>query len=331
MSSNDERRHGRRRRLLLIGGSPSSGSTFLTRRLDEYANVTCLPETGLFVHGDRFDLPDPESQPTDIDLERRIPWIDTESKTAASLTVAPEALRAVAGPGPFDWQAFEEFIDLDETELVVEKTPENVFAFGAHLRSDPEARFVVTTRSVREVVPSLMRRGMDLVPSVLIWFAHSYETARLLESAPDRVLQTRYDDLTDEPCSATDRILAFVGFDSGSSETEDSRFRSELMMGQQGLANTSWTRSAFERRDRTSGPVPEMIGLRLEILLQTLAFETAEHGTLQPSDIEAALFDARPLGSRSLGPRRPVRLADEGLYVGTLATRHPVSLPEHLT
>lgn len=331
MNPNEGRRHGRRRRLLLIGGSPSSGSTLLTRRLDEYASVTCLPETGIFAHGDRFDLREPDSRSTEIDLERRIPWIDAESKTAASLEVAPEVLRVLAGSKPFDWQAFEQFIDLDEAALVVEKTPENVFAFGAHLRSDPEAKFVVTTRSVREVVPSLMRRGLDLVPSVLIWFAHSYETARLLESAPDRVLQTRYDDLTDGSASATDRILAFVGVDSGKSETADSRFRSELRIAQQGLANTSWIRSAFDGRGRTSGPVPEMIGLRLENLLRTVAFETAEHGTLQPSDIEAALFDARPLGSRSLGPRRPVRLADEGLYVGTLAARHPVSLPEHLT
>lgn len=331
MNSNEDRRHRRRRRLLLIGGSPSSGSTLLTRRLDDYANVTCLPETGLFVHGDRFDLREPDSRSTDTDLERRIPWIDTESKTAASLQVAPEVLRAVAGSEPFDWQAFEEFIDLDEADLVVEKTPENVFAFGAHLRSDPETRLVVTTRSVREVVPSLMRRGMDLVPSVLIWFAHSYETARLLESAPDRVLQTRYDELTDGSDSATDRILSFVGFDTRNSGTEDSRFRSELMMGQQGLANTSWTQSAFDGRDRKSGPAPEMIGLRLNTVLRTIAFETAEHGALQPSDIEAALFDARPLGSRSLGPRRPVRLADEGPYVGTFAARHPVSLPEHLT
>ena len=277
----------------LVGGMPSSGSTLLMRLLAERKGIACLPETGLFAHGGRlFGFDEPEADETDLGL--RVPWLDTAAKLREALGVSGERLERAMAEHSDPFALARSLFD-EPGCLLVEKTPENVFAFAAYLARDPEARVVVTTRSALGVTQSLMRRGFPMKEALLIWFAHGLAACELLRAHPDRVLHCSYATLTADPERAADRaadhLLAgrtFTGRCAGEHAALFERAYSELSM-------RAWTHSPLDPavpREETN-----YLGNRFRLLRDRMRCATADGGRVSARWVEAVLEGNAP------GPR----------------------------
>jgi|GEM_PF-1983583 len=307
--------------LLLIGGSPSTGSSLLVYRLSKYPGVTCLPETGLFVHGDLVagramtDMPD-------IDLGRQVPWLDFESKLTGAIDIDPTTIRETI-TGIRSSRALLRLVVQGPKNLIVEKTPENIFAFRTYLELAPENKVVVTLRKASEVVASLMRRGFQTGPALLIWFAHTYESARILQDFSGQAIACNYEDLAANPDKVARGILKVISPRTYRDLMPEScEFEKELQFSERMLANTAWSRSITEEAGHVA--TSEMIGLRLQNLLRTVGFMTAEHGIVRPLDLEESVLSGRSIVGIPETSQERVRPTQRGLLVDTLVRQFPM-------
>lgn len=282
--------------VLLIGATPSSGSSLLMTLLSESERMLCLPETGLFCHGEF--LIRAETVDDGFELRRRVPWIDTPEKTAQSLGWKVRFSSESGGGFQSAWQVLEHFLGIDDKRLVVEKCPENVFGFQALLASDPSSRVVVTWRELQGVCESLVARGVNLLEAVLIWFAHSYEIARLIERYRERVLFLPYPDLVSKKGAIVEEILAFAlraegsdGIGSEEPRQQDAADRSEelylLNIANWSLEDTSWSRRTSDAV--AASTVADVLGLEFEDLVRSTVFRTPEERLVSPSGLNEAL------------------------------------------
>jgi sulfotransferase family protein len=278
-------------RILLIGGSPSSGSSLLMSHLSKDLRVLCLPETGLFCHGHAFteDVP-----ATTDDLHHRVPWVETSTKLSQALG-GPMGSGGERNKARSPFAILSDHIDHDDTRIVVEKCPENIFAFDAYL-SDPSRKAVVTSRDLNSVCRSLTQRGFNMLEALLIWFAHSYESWTTLTKYPLQSFHCRYADLCAGPDSTVTRLLAFVGCDAlhrlEHPAAPTSADRGDQIHWLRELANwaledTAWTL-------RTTDPIENpglsgILGTQFDALVGTTMFATPEHSLVAPADLDQAL------------------------------------------
>ena len=183
--------------VFLIGGAPSSGSTLLVHMLNCRDSVLCLPETGLFVHAE--NLVETPIDAEKMHLPRRLPWVNTGHKVAQAIGLDPNAYDEEIKDYPTAFDMLRAHVDSDRTVYLIEKTPENIFAFYPYLTASSGNRVVLTTRDTVSVVQSLVRRGFTMAEALLVWFAHSYETARLIRDFAGQVYQCTYEQLTKNP------------------------------------------------------------------------------------------------------------------------------------
>lgn len=278
--------------LAIIGGMPSSGSTLLVELLSDRPDVLCLPETGLFSHGRNLvDLADDTDR---HDLTWSLPWLSTGTKIAQALGWNASEFDRMGERYTTTLELLDERIERNPGTLVVEKTPENVFALSRYLDGDPNRRAVVTSRDAPSVIQSLMRRDFGLAEAAIIWFAYAYHIAGLLEAYPDRLFHCRYRTLTAWPRQTVDLLMRFLNrpckpapSKSSGADTNRDRIRSMLSLSQWELTDTAWMRSP--RQPPTAEAPVDMIGLRLGLILDRGVFVTRGHGPVRAADLEVVL------------------------------------------
>ena len=331
--------------IFLIGGSPSSGSTLLVNLLNKHQDTLCLPETGLFVHGDnlvhRTIGTQEQEDKYELDLNSYLPWLSTEAKVSQAIGLNPGAYQKAIKDFPTSFDLLRAFVDPERKTFLVEKTPENVFAFYPYLADSPGNRVVLTIRDALSVTQSLFRRGFNTVESLLIWFGHSYETARLIRDFPSQVYQCTYDHLTRAPLKTVEEIIDFLGLDSGrrleasrnqadmtEESASDSAYENAEMINflveysSWNLAGTAWTKSP-DAKVRHTEPV-NLLGLDYLVLTEQLLFKTADDGYLSISSLEDYICGRK----RSLMPTEspgtpPLRIAIHSELVRCLSECYP--------
>lgn len=296
--------------IFLIGGSPSSGSTLLVKLLNQNGNVICLPETGLFAHG--CNLFNHSEDYVEDGLGWHLPWLLTGVKVADALGWREDEYEELIQHYPTAFELLRSRIDPDRKYWLIEKAPENIFAFEKYLADSKSNRVIVTSRDALSVVQSLMRRGFTLLEGMLTWFAHSYETARLISNYPSQVYHCAYDQLAKSPGRITAEIVQFLGIKdkppgnanlTGNNRFSDSALHKSadkqgstvnqdsiemfLEISSWGLTDTSWSNSP-DAAVRYFEPV-NLIGLDFELMMDRVAFNTPSHDFIRPIDVEASL------------------------------------------
>ncbi|MCP3868555.1 MAG: sulfotransferase, partial [Gammaproteobacteria bacterium] len=295
--------------IFLIGGSPSSGSTLLVSLLNNQEDVLCLPETGLFVHGKNLIEDHPDA--TEIDINLHLPWVDTGAKVSQAIGLDIDTFDKASSDFPTAFDLLRYYINSTTAPYLVEKTPENIFGFYYYLESSMKNRVVVTIRDALSVTQSLHRRGFTIVEALIIWFGHSYETARLIQKFPDQVFPCTYEQLTRHPQETIHEIIEFWGIDPkqksvdkelvtekpSSEEQVNPTYESSEMISflvdysSWNLADTAWTKSPFS--DASYSEPVNMLGLAFQVLFGDLAFLTKHNGLLKPSDLENFLLNKK--------------------------------------
>jgi len=306
---------------LLIGATPSSGSSLLMTLLSRRPGVLCLPETGLFCHGEFLEAG--ERAPQQRGLRAGVPWVNTAAKTRHSLgwQVGPSDDRRHGFRSA--WAVLDAHLEPNEQRLVVEKCPENVFAFHALLAADAAAKVVVTWREVYGVCESLVARGFNMLEALLTWVAHSYEMAVLMERYGGQVLFLEYGELLRKPEKHIEAILRFVGHggpaksrkspEGGGTTGARPREVYLLNIANWTLEDTSWSRRTNES---VSPRVSErLLGLAFEDMLEHTVFATPDDAVVAPVTLNAFLrkIDRRcpwTAGSRGTGEGTPL----DGMY-----------------
>lgn len=204
--------------ITLIGGSGSSGSSLLARILDCHPDILCGPEMAFFnkrqVYGShekfsrnfrrwmRTGLPTDgyffhpgflrglESYAvTETDIAQICEHTSTMEEVIRNLQ---EALLRRSGKSRF-----------------VEKTPSNAYCFKAFLDMFPDGKVVHMVRDGRDVVCSLIGRGMDLYEATSVWL---YNTAAAAACRGlSQYAEIRYEDLVTEPGPTIEVLCRHLG------------------------------------------------------------------------------------------------------------------------
>jgi hypothetical protein len=338
--------------IFLIGGSPSSGSTLLVNLLNRYDGLVCLPETGLFSHG--RNLLDLCADVTQSDLRWYLPWLLTSTKVAHSLGWRENEYEEATKQFPTVFELLRSRIDPERKYWLIEKTPENIFAFEYFLTRSTTNRVVVTSRDALSVMQSLMRRGFSMIEAILVWFAHSYETVRLMTAFPSQVYHCSFQRLTTEPDQVASEIVEFLeivepphmvnkfsgsivnvmprdahssqsGSKSGAGRNTDGNSPAALewlvTVKSWRLTDTSWSRSPFAKVEH-SRPL-NLLGLDFEVLMEQIAFRTRYHNLVRPMDVEKSLLsDHDELGSSAGFNGDPVKMQFGSTFTRTLAEHY---------
>lgn len=107
--------------------------------------------------------------------------------------------------------------DTDET-IWAEKTPCNVFAFDAFLNTFPDGKLIHIVRHPEDCIASLVNRGMPVYQAVCAYLSHTIEGTRYI--LHPKCFTIKYEDLTDNPDTCIQSLMAFLGLEYNSSMIE---------------------------------------------------------------------------------------------------------------
>jgi len=203
--------------LINLCGSGSSGTTLLSNLLNRHPEIVCGEELGFF------------SKPivySDFDLLKRYSFlIKRYGVSSAPLFSDRSILRNTEyfhlDKSAFDYIKFssdlQDFVGQFTADVLkrcnkqifAEKTPENIFFLEEFLKEFPDAKVVHLVRDPRDVILSLMKRGVSLKQATLVWLG---SVAAIQKNRGDqRLLEMRYEDLVHTPELILKRISAFLG------------------------------------------------------------------------------------------------------------------------
>lgn len=282
--------------VILIGGAPSSGSTLLVNLLAKQPKLLCLPETGLFSHGrNLIDLTAPVERRSDLGWH--LPWLLTAYKVAGALGWEISVYEQAGRHHRTAFDLLEAHIDRGRDRILVEKTPENVFAFREYLSMSADHRVIVTSRDLLGVVQSLVRRDFNLVEAFLAWFSHTFETVMLLADFPNQVFHCRYAELTSSPDKVIGQILDFLPlepeqrYDDSEQREPNGGIETLLDVSAWKLTDTAWSRSPNDAPRANQSP--NLLGLDFDMLKRLLLFRPASYGLCSLAALEDALENNR--------------------------------------
>jgi hypothetical protein len=276
--------------ILLIGGVPSSGSTWLVHLLSQNKLFFCLPETGLFTQGKVFCLEDTASG----GLNSQVPWIDIAAKTRSALGWVIDVSNAKGSQfSPIKFLSNKISTIVNTNQIVVEKTPENIFAFKYYLQEKKDRQVVVTFRKLEEVCASLMRRGFSKIESILIWFAHALEIFRICKEYPERVYFISYLRLRKGPSEVVSQITDFIRPGSNkkveaNNESLGSLEYSKIVkIASWDLSNRYWNHGV--ELGIKYHNLNWRIGVEFDSLIDLIFFKTPDYGWVNPRDLDQAI------------------------------------------
>ena len=196
--------------LIVIGGPPRSGTTLVQNILDMHPDIIGGPE---FLH-----LPDIAKLRKQLFTSTSRGWLDvycTNEQIDAQLRALLKSLLERVRAG-------------QESRIISEKTPQNVFAFSDIAELYPGARFINVVRDPRAIVASLLQvytrarnKGVTVYPeyttntSAAIRYTRNCLNAGFAASNrfPDRVYTLSYENLVRDPETETKNLCKFLGIE----------------------------------------------------------------------------------------------------------------------
>jgi hypothetical protein len=216
-------------RPILIGSCPSSGSTLLSVMLDAHPDVLCGPELSLFSHPFFWSLEGAEWRARLLRYISLGPLAISLPEWKLSNGLCPYALLLYSNTLPWYGITCEELKNLvqkcsNANELVrylygpvmqaqgkiiwAEKSPPNIYSFGAFLERYPEGKVLYLVRDGRDVICSLNRRKFGFKRALSVWLIET-AISELYKDHP-RVHRIRYEDLVINPRTTVENILSFL-------------------------------------------------------------------------------------------------------------------------
>ncbi len=184
-------------KFIFIGGLPSSGSTLLTSLLNKNITAITLNETGILT---RYK-------------KNHAPWISLAAKNKDyKIQFSKKFINNLENNILLDLEAFKKLRNQytqDNESYLIEKTPENIFAFDALLQDHPTLKVVLTDRDMDEVVFSLKERGFLLKEAVFIYSCHKYYILMLKRKFKDRVFVCSYEKIINNTDDVISELLSF--------------------------------------------------------------------------------------------------------------------------
>lgn len=218
---------------IMIGGCGSSGTTLLAHCLDSHPELYCGPELYLLnkrqLYSRSFNYTTEEFRnlirrgvpTTDVFHSEFVPpsTLSSPRRTTAFIRncenhrVTEEEVCRIA----FESVDFPSFVSClaskilhrNEKERWAEKTPQNCYCIKEFLEAFPGGFYVHVVRDGRDVVPSLVKRGMPVEQAVRRWM---HDTAAILPYLQhEQCYILRYEDLVDQPENELGSLLEFLG------------------------------------------------------------------------------------------------------------------------
>ena len=218
---------------ILIGGSGSSGTTLLSHLLNSHPEIHCGWELHLLSKKRLYERPFRYSR-SEFARMLREGFPTTGGKTDEESFVTSTCGRPVRDMTflcRLEWHgispenvcllaessgSFKEFIDRFFREILnrsrknrwAEKTPANCYTIGNFLDLYPSGRYVQVVRDGRDVVPSLMKKGISLEEAVRTWT--SMTAVALPYRRHPRYYEIRYEDLVRDPEDSLRGLMRFL-------------------------------------------------------------------------------------------------------------------------
>ncbi len=215
MGSNMAKKYGKDNTPFFILGCVRSGTTMLRDLLRRHPRLECPEETHFFRWAEPYGSPNYVAKYRQKLLQKH---------------------RELDGVSEFDFylglkiaKSRREFSDgygvtyLDKVQNPngrwFDKTPQNVYGILLLSAAYPEAKFVHIYRNPFNVVTSLLEGKVmpkhGLIGGISYWNESMMIIGEFKKLYPDRILEIRYEDLTNDPMPHIRNLLDFVGEDPG--------------------------------------------------------------------------------------------------------------------
>jgi hypothetical protein len=193
------------RRIALLCGHPRSGTTLLEQVLDSHSDVISAEETRM-MHDDAY-----------LPLIRDFP--EGTSILQALDSVPPSVIR-YARENYF--RCTEMFLRKQiGSRLLLDKNPALNLLIPTVVRVFPEAKFLIALRDPRDVVVSCFMQALPLTPVSSAYLSlegtvNQYANVvgfwlEMLPRMPDRWMQVRYEEMTEDLPAVARSVLSFLG------------------------------------------------------------------------------------------------------------------------
>lgn len=207
--------------LVFVMGSGRSGTTMLRDVLGKHSQVCALPETSFYdrLWAARHLLGGMNTARSRL----RMAWLLFAACGDDGLIKQFSLRQEAVG------EAFRDIENVDRESLfmamchalsdisqdtVIEKTPHHLLFMEDIMVGFPDAKFIYVTRDPLRMVESYTARG-DLLANcgqvAMEWLVGNTIGYRCWKRYPQRVLHTKYEDITNDPVGEMTRIFSFIG------------------------------------------------------------------------------------------------------------------------
>lgn len=206
---------------IIIGGSGSSGSTLLKSLLNRHSKIAIGPELSIFNKNMFFETPFEKIKnniniilengmctdgwflyPTTLCDFEKYGWSKTD---LIKMTTSKESHK------DFIDDFMSVFLEKSQKNLWAEKTPANSYCFNEFNTLYPNARFVHIYRDGKDVVTSLIKRGMNPFYATMMWL---YNTSSALKyKNKSNFFEVKYESLVKNPKGTLKNLLSFLNLD----------------------------------------------------------------------------------------------------------------------
>ena len=206
---------------IIIGGSGSSGSTLLKSLLNRHSKIAIGPELSLFNKNMFFETPFEKIKdnintiledgmctdgwflyPTTFSDFEKYGW----SKTyLIKMTLSKESHKDFID----DFMGV--FLDKSQKNLWAEKTPANSYCFNEFNNIYPNARFIHLYRDGKDVVTSLIKRGMSPYYATMMWLYNTSTASKYKNKS--NYFEIKYESLVNNPKEILEDLLSFLNLD----------------------------------------------------------------------------------------------------------------------
>ena len=206
---------------IIIGGSGSSGSTLLKSLLNRHSKIAIGPELSIFNKNMFYETPFEKIKdnlktilddgmctdgwflypPTFSDFEK-YGWNKNDFiKMALSKDTHKD----------FIDDFMNVFLDKSQKKIWAEKTPANSYCFNEFNTIYPNARFIHLYRDGKDVVTSLIKRGMNPYYATMMWLYNTSTAANYKNK--NNYFEIKYESLVNNPKETLIELLSFLKLD----------------------------------------------------------------------------------------------------------------------
>jgi hypothetical protein len=197
--------------------SGSSGSTLLSTILNRHDDIFSGEELGVFskpILYEKFNLVKRlsffisrygiSSSPyfADRSILRNLTAYDLDKKDIWNILQGSDSFVEFVGN-------LKKSILMNNESVWVEKTPENIFLLKYFLESFSESKVIHIIRDPRDVILSLMNRGLDKRLAAEVWLSSVASIQPFLDKK--NVYEIKYEELVLEPVQALNKLCEFIG------------------------------------------------------------------------------------------------------------------------